>query len=409
MNEQFFCGLDLGASTLKAGILKVSHGNHFDLIDAYEVETVGFKEGTVYDLGEFSEAVYQSLNTMFKRSHVGLRDVHVGISGEYLQSRLASTMIPLTDKGSKVITTRDLDKVNKHNRLLSLKMDDEILHEILHYYQVNDDNPSINPLGLYGRKLGVESLLIMTEVNRIRNLTRAVHEAGYDVNNIFFDSYAAAKVVLTEEQKQQGCFFVDMGAQATSLLIFQQGVLKSFIKILIGGNHFTKSISHKLGLSFELAEQIKKSYALAVSSQPHLEEEILIKRENAYIPIKRSAIYEAIEPEIMSLMEQIQSVIVTSGYQEKIKNKLIIVGGASLLSGLIERMGQEMAYKVELGKIRVSLRKNVGDVSSFSGVVGLAFAGYEKSLGVKAFLKNNKLNLRQKFFMKLKELYEDYF
>ncbi|MBF0521669.1 MAG: cell division protein FtsA [Candidatus Omnitrophica bacterium] len=408
MKEQFFCGLDLGAHRLKAGVLKVNNPESAQLIEIHEGATAGFKDGVVHDLGEFSECIYNAVSSVLKNAKVKLKGIQLGLNGEFVQARQASAMIPLTDKGSKVITTYDLKRVNKHNRLLSLKMEEETLHEILQSYQVNEENPTINPVGLYGRKLGVSAVLILTEVNRIRNLTRAVHEAGYDVSNILFSSYVATKAVLSDREIKEGCVFIDMGAAVTSILIFHGGVLKYLERIPVAGRHLTQSIADKLNLPFELAQQIKESYAVALKSHQHLDEEILIKRENAYIPIKRALIYEAIEPDINQLIKKIQSAIESSGYADKIKNRIILVGGTTLLTGLIERIGQDTGYQAELGKIHIPIQKNMGDLTVFAGVAGLAWNGYERSIKDKIILKG-KISLKQQLSHKLKELYEDYF
>ena len=131
---------------------------------------------------------------------------------------------------------------------LSLKMDEEILHDLPQQYMVDEVNKALNPGGLYGRKLGVQSLMIFTNANRIRNIVRAVHQAGYEVPNVFFTSYAACEVALDGTERAQGRILIDIGAKATSVLLFQDNILRRLKKIEIGGDAFTRRIAEQLSL-----------------------------------------------------------------------------------------------------------------------------------------------------------------
>jgi len=408
MNEKYYCGVDIGTQKIKAGIVKIKNATDMELIGAYENRTHGFQDNAVSDLGEFSECIHHTVHELTKKTGIKFKEVQLGLSGAMIETRQVDSAIPLIDRGSKIISRRDIKRVNDNARLLGIKMEEEILHDLPQYYKVDDANSALNPLGLYGRKLGVHSLMIIINGNRIRNITKAVHQAGYDVANVFFSSYASSQAVLGESEKNAGCVLVDVGSRYTSVLVFRDSVLRFLERIDIGGDNFTRHIADRIKLPFDLAEEIKKSYAVASGFDQHQDEEILVKREDAYIPIKRGVICRAIKPEVEALVKRITTTVDRSGLKDQINRGMIIIGGGSLLPGLIERIGQTIQMPVKLGQMRLPLRKNASHTAIFSSVAGLAQSGFKKTFRY-SISSNRHSRWTKHFANRVKELYQEYF
>jgi cell division protein FtsA len=408
IKEKYYCGIDIGARTVKAGIMKIKDTQDAKLIGVYEHDTHGFKDNAVSDLDEFSECVHNTIAELTKKTGIKLREVQVGLGGAMIEARQTNTVIPLIDKGSKVITRRDVKKVNDNARLLGVQMEEEILHDLPRQYRIDDMHSALNPVGLYGRKLGVDSLMIVINENRIRNITKAVHQAGYDVTNVFFNTYASSGVVLSDVEKKKGCVLVDIGSQYTAVLIFKEGVLQFFKGINIGGNNFTNNIADQIDLPFDLAEEIKKSYAVASGYDEHKEEEILVKKEDVYVPIKRGVICQAIKPEVDELVGYIRTIILNSGLHDQINGGITVIGGGALLAGLIERIGQDMKVPVKLGQMNMSAHKTLSHTALFSSVVGLAQSGFKQSFRY-SISPDDQQPWTKAFTSRVRELYQEYF
>ena len=405
--EKIFCGLDIGSQSIKAGLARVKSGASLELLGVYEMKTGGFKDASVTDLAEFSECIHQTIQGLLKKTGHKVKEVSVGVNGELVDTRMSHALIPLVDRGTKIISQGDIKKVSYQARLLGIKMDEEIVHEFAQSYQVDEVNSILNPLGLYGRKIGVHSLLIVANINRLRNVMKAVSEAGFDVGSLFFTSYISSDVTLDEKDKKDGCVLIDIGSKVTAVLVFKDGLLRFLDKINIGGEHFTRSIAQQLNFPLELAEEIKKSYA-AVGSSPIEKEEILVKKENQYLPVKREVIFQAIKAETDHLVESIRSAIKVSGVYEQINRGVVVIGGGALLPGLMERIGQETNFTVKLGKINFVAQGFLSNAALYTSVAGLVQAGFGKSRKAISTFKEN-LAWPQLFGQKVKELYQEYF
>lgn len=407
MTDRIYCGLDIGSQKIKAAVMKIKENKEVELLGAYENRTQGFKGLSVTDLNELAECINQILTELSNRLNIKIKDVELGVGAELVESRETQAVVPLADRASKIITQGDIKRVNHQARLLGLKMEEEILHELPQHYLVDDVNTALNPLGLYGTKLAVQSMLIVSNINRVRNIVHAVNHAGYDVSHLHLSPYAASEVVLSDQERIDGTVLVDIGSKATSILVYKDGVLKSLGKVILGGDNFTTAIASQLNLTFDLAEEIKKSYAGALSEDDQLKEEILVKREQNYTPIKREVIYQSIESEVIHLIEGLKNYL-QPNWTGKMNRGIVIVGGASLLTGLIERIGQDLNMPSKLGKLNIPMQKNLCNSANFASAVGLAYSGFKNSFKFAQPLEQ-PMQWHKRLANRIKELYEEYF
>ncbi len=407
MKDKVFCGLDIGSQKLKVSLIQIKDSKP-EILGAFEHPIYGFKDSSVSDLNEFADCINHVLNELAEKTGVRTKEIQIGLDGSFIDVRKTSTAIPLVDRGNKVIAATDVRKLNKQARLLGVKMEDEVLHEMPQIYQVDDVNSATNPLGLYGRKLAVQSLIIVSNVDRVKNIFKSVNHAGYDVKNLFFGSYVSSEIVLTDDHRNKGCVLIDVGANTTSVLVFHEGRLKYIETLEMGGNDFTQEIARALSLSFELAEEIKKSYATAIISQIQEDEEILVKRESAYTPIKRIQIYNAILNQVDNFVEEIYQSILRSEFYEDLYAGVKMIGGGALLTGLIEKIEEKTKLAVTLAQINNINQRNVSNSALFSTAISLAQKGFEDSKENDNYRKG-QINLGQRMITKVKELYTEYF
>ena len=256
---QYFCGLDLGTHTMKASIVCAKDEDNLDLLGVFETRATGFKEASISDITELAECIQRTVQGVMQKTGIKVHAVQLVVSGSFLTTRRTSAIIPLIDSGTKVISKFDLRKVDNQAKLLGLSLEEEIIHDFPQWYKVDDINTSINPAGLIGRKIESSLLLLTANSLRLRNLTKAVHQAGFEVNSVAFCGFAASDVAVDHADKALGCALVDIGANITSVIFFKNGIVGDVQFIPWGGNYVTQSIAERLSLTIDLAEEIKRN------------------------------------------------------------------------------------------------------------------------------------------------------
>jgi len=399
---QYFCGLDLGTHTMKASIVCAKDEDNLDLMGVFETRATGFKEASISDITELAECIQRTVQGVMQKTGIKVHAVQLGISGSFLTTRRTSAIIPLIDSGTKVISKFDLRKVDAQAKLLGVNLDEEIIHDFPQWYKIDDINTSINPTGLIGRKIESSLLLLTANSLRVRNLTKAVHQAGFEVNSVAFCGYAASDVAVDKADKEQGCALVDIGANITSVIFFKNGIVGDVQFIPWGGNYVTQAIAERLSLTLDLAEEIKKTHAVA--NPKEISGEILVKREKGYIPIRRESVCEAVNWEIENFLTHLETVVKGSHLYHQLNKGVVMVGGGALLPGAIERIEERINTPVRMGAATPGLN----NAAVYAASIGLGRMHYlkkkEDSIGIKT-----PLNIKDRIVNSVKELCQEYF
>ncbi len=400
-----FCGLDIGTHAVKASIIRARDAENLELLGVFETKATGLREASISDITELAESISRAVEGVVEKTGIKVNAVQLGLSADLLVARRSVAIIPLIDSGTKVIAKSDIVKVNHQARLLGAQLDEEIIHDFPQQYKVDDANVALNPIGLYGRKLETSLLLLVANAVRVRNLTKAVHQAGYEVNQVGFSSYAACEVAVDSKAKEEGCAVVDVGAHMTTVLFFKKGKLGDLQFIPWGGSYVTQSIAERLSLTIDMAEDIKKTHALAVKANPSESTgEILVKREKGYMPIRREAVCEAVNWEIENLLAHLEAVIKGSAMYHDLNKGVVMVGGASLLPGLIERIEERTNLPVAMGAATNGLNNAV----VYAASIGLAQMHYLKRKDETLDIRQVK-NIKDRIVNALKDVAQEYF
>ncbi len=402
---QYFCGLDLGTHTMKASMVRARDEENLDLLGVFETRALGFKGASISDITELAECIQRTVQGVTQKTGIRVHAVQLGISGSFLTARRSSAVLPLVDSGTKVISKFDLRRVVAQAKLLGVNIDEEVVHDFPQWYKVDDINTSINPAGLIGRKIETSLLLLTAQASRVRNLTKAVHQAGYEVNSVAFSGYAASDVAVDGIDREAGCALVDIGAHITSVIFFKNGIVGDIQFIPWGGHYVTQSIAERLSLTVDLAEEIKKSHAVAGQAGPQeVPGEILVKREKGFIPVRREAVCAAVNWEIENFLTHLETVVKGSYLFHHLNRGIVMTGGGALLTGAMERIEERINTTVRMGAATPGLN----NASVYAASIGLGRMHYLKKKEEAIAIKT-PVQIKDRIVNSVKELCQEYF
>jgi len=160
--------------------------------------------------------------------------------------------------------------------------------------------------------------------------------------------------------------FLDFGAGKTSLHVIYNGELISTRQLNVTGNSLTKAISDYRQLSWEEAEEMKKSFGLAASSTEQTINHPIdkaIQVRNALLPLLENMVQD-IEHTFKHFSYQVTQSQITRF------DKIILSGGSSLLVGFVSFLRNRLNVDVQILETEVlNPRLNVA--------LGLALRGVE--------------------------------
>lgn len=417
LNNNYICAIDIGSNKISACIALIKK-NRLEKIFFDVYPSGGVKEGVIVDATELVICLSKIIKNLKAKSGIKIKYIHTNFSGKDISTKHSHAIIPLAERGNKVITSTDIAKANEQARILGSSLEEEIIHIIPSSYSIDSKSNVINPIGLYSHRLEVDLYLICARLASLQSLSRAISQAGYEIKNLSFSGLATSKAVFAKEEKRGISIFCDIGSDVTELLIFKDGLLQNIQVLPVGGNSMTQQLSEGLKINAELAEDIKRSYGVIGAAENILEnKEILVKKDEFYKPIKQKEVAQITTSSCRLICNQIKEVLERIIALHEI-NHFVIAGKTILTDGFIEMMENIIGMPVKIGRIKhpeiAALVKENSDLSGQKYLTYLTCLGMicedleSKSLGNLAIVKPAK-NLLFKAVNRFKEVYQEYF
>ncbi len=407
-HKNYFYALDIGSKKLTLAVAAVEGAGQLSPVMIETQESKGIFKGVVNDLAALSESIAELFKKIEAKTDRKATKVALSINGNYIEAHHSVTAIALSDRGTRSITRRDIERLSAQARTLGLDLDDQLLHEYPQGYSVDRHNMTLNPLGLHGRKFEMDLLLVGAPAGYIDNITKAVEQAGLDVANIVFSGVAAGEAVLTPEDKEKGVVLVDIGDALTCVLIFKDGVARWLNILSFGGKNLDEIISNYCKIPLALAGEDKKT-SLEIGREISETEEVMIKVDDDYRSVKKKELVLAIQPEVDKFIVLLKSVVFESGVSGMAGAKVVVTGGLSLLEGLLEKMEHDLGLVVKMGIIKKAGNLPFSQAPAYAAAIGLLHLQRDSYQEMGLRLKAQGTNKIARVIDYISNLYQDYF
>ena len=415
--NNYICAVDIGSNKIAATLATVKR-NRLENIFFEVLPSRGIKEGVIVDAMELIGCLTKVIKSLKNKSAVRIKFIHTNFSGKDISAKHSHAIIPLAERGNKVITSTDISNANEQARILGSSLEDEIIHVIPSSYSIDSKSNVINPIGLYSHRLEVDLYLVCARLSSLQSLSRAVSQSGYEIRSISFSGLATSKAVFSNEEKRGLTVFCDVGSDITELLVFKDGLLQDIQVLPLGGASLTQQLCEGLKINYELAEDIKRSYGVIGDTDSIGEDkEILVKKDGFYKPIKQREVAQMVSNSSRLICTQIKEVVERKVALYEIDH-FVIVGKTLLTDGFIEMMESVIGMPVEIGRIAnpeiAALIKENNDLSGQKYLTYLTCLGMicedleNKTMGILPIVKPAR-NLVIKALNRFREVYQEYF
>ena len=293
MADRIITGIDVGTYHVKVAVArlpKVAPDNkppRPEIIGTGLAESRGLKNGYIMNEAEVARSIKSAISQAEKNAGVTIKRAHIGIGSIGLEEMYAHGEIIPARADSEIVQS-DLDKVmqDSEERVVDRLPNRRILHGIPLRYTVDGTEVLGRPQGLRGTKLEVDSLFITTFEQHVHNLISTVEGLGIYVEDVIASPLAASFVMLNKAQKRAGCLLINIGAETTSIVVFEDMTPISLQIFPVGSNNITNDIALGLRVSLEEAEKIKRGgMSSATFSKKKLDEIIENRLKNIFLLI----------------------------------------------------------------------------------------------------------------------------
>ncbi len=413
---KYFLGLNIGSSACKVALARVSSWDDFSL-EIMAVESQSYmnvvERGCIVNMEKISNYVGEMIEVIRKRVLPQESDLNcisgiISLEDRYIQSRVNRAVYPFS-RHIREVQGEDLIRAKEMASNFPLKNGMEYLHIMPRSYRVDNRLPKRDPEGELGSSVESEVFLVSAPKKEILKYKQCADKVRIPLDYICAGPIATAEGVLTRLEKEQSVILIDIGADTTSTIIFDNGVPKDVSIVPFGGNDITRDIAHVLHIPEAVAEKIKKNYGCVDPMYfPQFPQTITI-REEEYDQTFSVDVKKVYEIAYARMYEIFKFVYTATHLLEHAHTMLVVVtGGASKILGC-----KQMLEKITRAKTRMAQPWNWGGPLTkyrdphFSNVIGLCAVGAQRYY-TKQFHyneENNKGNIHYTSHGKVQELF----
>jgi cell division protein FtsA len=285
MKNSILTALDVGSANIRCLMAKAKAEGQLEILGLSQVPSAGIEKGIVKDIQAVSECVKKALHQVESDSGSKAVNIFANITGEHIKTHVGDGRISiptLSPNEPGEIDQEHVDQVIADARN-SVKIQkgferSNILHGIPQCYMIDGQDDIHNPLRMSGFHLTTKVYTIFGEITPLRNLGKAIELAGYEIepDNFILNHIAAAKAVLSEDERRLGTILIDIGAGTCDISLFHRDILEKVLVITMAGSSITEDLAIGLKTTIANAEYIKTQFgvALASSVDPDIEIEV---------------------------------------------------------------------------------------------------------------------------------------
>ena len=350
-------GIDIGSEGIKLITTEPQkRGGKPRIIHAGNFPARGFRAGNIVDEEQALESLRSALKH-FISSHgegIDIVSVHLALSGLSLNSRKIRSKKRIQ---SEEVEQNDLFGLAKlaEEHFAEHFSNERIIFHIPLQFTLDGETIEGNPVGMFATTLETEFLFVSfldTQYEALVSLLESVLKS--DLDSVVVAPLAEAHVGLMYRQRMQGSAIINIGAETTTLSLFQSNLLQSLRVIPIGTNHITNDIALAFQISLDEAEKIKRG-----------------KKD-----IPRRKVQSIIQARLEDIVELVLKDLKEGRKKKYLPAGIVLTGGGANIEGVEDFFREKLLFPVEKIKIYKenpsSTRKILLD-PSFASAYGACF------------------------------------
>ncbi len=362
MSRTLATGIDVGTDSVKVIVAEYNRGEYGGtrrVAGVGSADSLGLRHGYIVETVHVTRSIRQAVTQAERTARAHVQNCVLSVGGVGVEG--------FVSVGSSVVSRADAEITELDiNRALAASQDAlpeaaknnrKIIHAIPVTYKL-DGKEVIGGrvLGMRGVKLEIKVLHVTVLEQHLSDLIEAVERCGISIDDIVASPLASAVATLSKAQRIAGCILVDIGAETTSIIVYENDLPVSLKVFPIGSNDITNDIALGLRVPIEEAEKIKIGAVHTIHPKKKIDDIITARLKD---------VFELIETHLKKM-----------GRNGLLPAGITLTGGGSRIAGIEDIAKSALALPSRIGKIEIN-RTAHGEVydPSWAVAYGLALLG----------------------------------
>jgi cell division protein FtsA len=267
--------LDVGTEFAKALVFEIDETGHGTVrgVGRKRQGLSHMQSGTVADIAAVVDNCSVALQEAEEMAGFRPSQVVVGIAGELVKGFTTTHSqerkrpdVPITEAElQRLIDAVQREALREAERAITWEtglphVDVRLVHAAVTGAAI-DGYALTNPVGFQGRHVRIGIFNAFAPLVHLGALQSVASQLDLELLEIVAEPYAVARVLGSDQVRQAGALFIDVGGGTTDVALVRQGGIEGTRMFALGGRAFTKSLADRLDLPFPRAEALKVDYA----------------------------------------------------------------------------------------------------------------------------------------------------
>ena len=334
----------------------------------------GIKSGVVVDLEEAENSIRLAVDAAERQADITVESLIVNLSCGRLKSDTLNATVAL--HGHEV-DDADIRRVLQAGADHLLTIDRTVVHSMPIGYSLDGGKGIRDPRGMLGDDLAVDMHVVTAQSAPLKNLELCIKRCHLEVEMMVATPYASGLSCLVDDEAELGVACVDLGGGTTSISVFVEGQFVHSDAIAMGGQHVTMDLARGLSTRLADAERIKTLHGSALLALSDDQELVAVPPvgdddRDLISQVPKAALTRIIRPRVEEILELVRDRIEASGFSSHVGRRVVLTGGGSQLTGMVESARRILGRNVRLGRpLGVAGLPEVGKGPAFATAAGL--------------------------------------
>ena len=370
--------IEFGTSKIVTLIAQSGGMDRLDIIGSGTVPYNGYSDGDWNTPNQMMQRVRDSIAAAELEANAKIKEIYVGIPGEYIHVRTAETEIELPDgevDEAAINAVQDLAA----DELRIVEEGGLVMHRTPSWFIVDDGKKTMMPGGR-GSRLRAKTTFIIADPQFIEDVTEMIGRQNITILGFLSCSLGESLLVLSLEDRDRGALLIDVGYLNTEICAVEGDAIVYHAILPRGGGHITADLATELRIPMRAAEQIKRNYVFNPDEFDRDSFSEIFDDNGRRMTFPREQVSKIVEASFEELANMIDLTVKNDAepYLTKRSQVFLTGGGLALMRGAREALTARIERPVKISAAKSS-KLNSPVFSASLGLADLVFDSIEHS------------------------------
>ena len=372
--------IEFGTSKIVTVIAQSGGMDRLDIIGSGTVPYDGYSDGDWNTPGQMLQRVRDSIAAAELEANSKIKEIYVGVPGEYIHVRSCETEVELPDG---VVDEAAINAV-QDAAADKLHIGEEgglVMHRTPSWFMVDDGKKTMTPGGR-GTRLRAMTTFVIADPLFIDDVSEMIGAQNITILGFLSCSLGESLLVLSQEERDRAAVLIDVGYLNTEISVVEGDAIVYHAILPRGGGHITADLATELRIPMRAAEQIKRNYVFNPDEFDMDSFSEVYDDSGRRMTFPREAVGKIVEESFAELSDMIDMTVRNDAepFLGKRSQVFITGGGIALMRGAREALAAKLARPVKVSAAKSS-KLNSPVYASSLGLADLIFDSIERQGG----------------------------